>query len=619
MKTELPIYIIIIPFAAAFILSCLAKLRPRYRKFLVLLATGIPMALTFFMLEPVRKGVILSYWLGNWQPLNGWAIGIGMAVDPLSLFMAVIIGVSTFLSGVYSFRYLENDHGVSKYYTLFLLLTGAMFAFVFSADLFNMYVFLEVMTVAAISLTIFREHKSGAIEAGFKYLITGTIGSSLVLLGVILLYSATGTLNLAQIGMKAADWNHPVVIFAFASLLTGFGVKGFLVPLHTWPPDAHMSAPSSISMILSGVLSKTGVYALIRVLYFVFQAMHLPAVQMLVIVWGVLTMVVGVIMALLQHDFKRLLAFHSVSQIGYIITALGLGTIFGATAGLYHLLNHVLFKCLLFLAAGAVLYRTHTTNLSELGGLVRKMPWTFTFFTVGAFSISGIPPFNGFASKWMIYKATAATGFYPVTMIAILVSTLTLASFVKVLYSAFLRKPTALVANISEAPFSMLLPMGLLSVGCIITGLFPEAVIEKVLSPVAGSLFVPGQYYAALFGHSFLNIGPTFSLPVFWQPLVWLLTFFLILVGLLFFVKLSKAGPLKSAGSLSNESGTVFTGGESAANSNPGADDLYWGLKHVFAPLFNWLRKAHSGVINDYAGWIVWTVVIVNLYLLIAL
>lgn len=623
MSNNLPVCIIAIPFAAAFIVSSTEKIPPVCRKLLVLLGTLVPLILVMFLVKPVFEGQILTYWLGDWKPFHAWAVGIGLAIDPLSIFLGGIIAFTCFLSGIYSFRYMERDTGIHKYYTLFLILTGSMLAFVFSADLFNMYVFLEVMTFAAISLTAFREHKYQSIEASFKYLVTGTIGSSFVLLGIILLYSQTGTLNLAQVGMMLTHPEGPVEIFAFASFLTGFGVKAFLVPMHTWPPDAHMAAPSSISMLLSGVLSKTGVYGLIRILYFVYRAMGLTSIQGLMVVWGTVTMLVGVSMALMQHDYKRLLAFHSVSQIGYVITGLGLGTLAGITGGLYHLLNHVLFKCLLFLTAGALLHRTGTSDLAKLGGLGKRMPWTFAFFGAGALSISGIPPFNGFASKWMIYGATLEAGYYPITIIAILVSVLTLASFIKVMHSAFLGPCPEGLENITEVPASMLFPMAVLSLGCIITGIFPEAVINKILITVGTALFNTGKYDAALFGTQFSAAIPVLARVGFWQPVVWLATFFIVVLGLMVFFSFLKpeSGAVPALGDgtdkrLSSEAKyEIFTGGEVLESSTMGADDLYWGIKKVFAPYFGFLRNAHSGVVNDYAMWVVLMAVILNIYL----
>ncbi len=201
----------------------------------------------------------------------------------------------------------------------------------------------------------------------------------------------------------ACLWGVPV---AFGLLFIGFGTKAFIFPFHPLAADAHAVAPASISLMISGVLTKCGVYGIIRLVYALFQNIQVPAVQYLVVGFGTVSMFVCVTMALAQHDFKRLLAFHSISQIGYVLTAVGLSTALGMSAGLFHAMNHTMFKGLLFLAAGAVLHQTGTTDLGKLGGLSKKMPHTTVLFLIGAASISGVPPFNGFASKWMIYQAT---------------------------------------------------------------------------------------------------------------------------------------------------------------------------------------------------------------------
>jgi multicomponent Na+:H+ antiporter subunit D len=267
------------------------------------------------------------------------------------------------------------------------------------------------MTFASVGLTAFRNKEGQSLEAAFKYLVIGSLGSSLVLLGTTIIYAYLHTLNLAQItsqfALFAKTGQHPIILwFAVAIMIGGYAVKAFLVPCHIVAPDAYMAAPASVSMLFSGVVNKAGVYGILRLMFVAFQSMGLPKMQMLMVFWGTITMFVGVTMALYQNDFKRLLAFHSISQVGYIITGAGLYTVLGLTGGLYHALNHSIFKGLLFLCAGAVFYAAGTTDLNKLGGLSKKMPVTTILFLVGAFSISGLPPFNGFASKWIIYQAT---------------------------------------------------------------------------------------------------------------------------------------------------------------------------------------------------------------------
>ena len=367
----------------------------------------ISLTLLALLVKPVFvDGQIITYWMGNWEPVEGYAIGIAIEVDALSLFFGLLVAIAVALSCFYSFQYIKQDDARGSFFTLYLMLAGGVMGIVLSGDLFNIYVMLEVMTFAAVGLTAFRTWNPNAREAAFKYLVVGSIGSTSALLGTALVYAQCHTLNLAQISAILPGNMNPTMVLAFALLFAGFGCKSFMFPFHPIAADAHGAAPSSVSVLISGVFTKTGVYGIIRVSYFLFRTMGLTSVQTMLVFIGCISMFVCVTMALNQHDFKRLLAFHSISQIGYILTSLGLCTALGMAGGLYHAINHTLFKGLLFLTAGSVLYATGTTYLENLGGLARKMPKTTILFLIGAFSISGIPPFNGFYSKWLIYQAT---------------------------------------------------------------------------------------------------------------------------------------------------------------------------------------------------------------------
>ena len=633
--SNLPMIAIIIPFTAAFIIGLFGERFLGIKRGVAVVSTFISMVCIFLLVKPIMiKGNIATYWMGSWIPENKWAIGIGLEVDSLGLFVALIVGVTCFLSSIYSIKYMEKDNSLEKYYTLFLLLTGSMMGFVLTGDLFNMYVMIEIMTFAAVALTAFRNGLYKSIEAGFKYIVIGSIGSSFILLGTCLLYAQVHTLNIAQISALLHSNYTPVTIFALALMLTGYGVKAFLVPCHTWPPDAHMSAPSSISMLLSGVMSKTGIYALIRILFMLYQSIGLNRVEFLIIFWGTVTMLIGVSMALIQTDFKRLLAFHSVSQIGYIVTALGVGlalnskvAVVGTMGGLYHMLNHATFKCLLFLCAGAVLYRTGTTDLNSLGGLSKKMPYTTILFMIGAASISGLPPFNGFVSKWLIYQATYEAGYAPVTIIALLVSVMTLASFVKVGQSVFFGSLPDNLKEVKEIPLSMKIPMTILAVICIITGIMPNIVSRYLIEPASYAIYNIGNYINVMMGkgyaekmfRSVIEVPKMdYILAGYWRPEAWLVLFFILLIGfiIVFTINLnSKRKVMIEPIDELDSKYEAFTGGEIEEYSHVAGHDLFWGLKHQLSGYFNIIHNAHSGIVNDYALWVISCLAIITIYL----
>jgi multicomponent Na+:H+ antiporter subunit D len=584
-------------------------------------------------------GNIISYWMGNWKPVSGYAIGIGLEVDQLSLFFGLLVSLTVLISGLYSFKYMSKDDTLEKYYVLYLMLSGSVLGLVLTGDIFNMFVMIEIMTFAAVALTAFRNYAEGALEAAFKYLVIGSIGSSFVLTGIIILYSQVHTLNMAQISALMYNNLTPSSIFAFVLMFAGFSIKAFIVPFHPTAPDAYMAAPASVSMLFSGMVNKAGVYGLIRLTYIIFQSMNLSSMQFLLVFLGTVTMFVGVTMALSQHDFKRLLAFHSISQIGYVMTAVGLSTALGITGGLYHAMNHTLFKGLLFLCAGAVYYSVGTTDLDKLGGLAKRMPQTTAIFLIGAFSISGIPPFNGFVSKWLIYHATFQKamesnniGYLFVTIIALIVSVMTLASFIKVSQSVFFGELPEEYKETKEAPLSMRIPMWIMAVLCFAAGVLPQYVTRYLVSPAANAVLNIGKYINTMMGEGYAEkfMGNSISVPEsitytqagYWNPIAWLILFVIVFTAFMIaaFSTANAKGKLRAskAESVDPKYDTFFSG-EANAYSQVGGSDLFWGMKHNLRHYFSFMHNAHSGIVNDYALWVVSGTALVIVYLFIFL
>ena len=324
-----PIYAIMVLFLGAFLIVVFGGNRTA-RNILALLSITASLAFILALVKPVMwNGEIIAYWMGGRVPAGGYAIGIALEVDALSLFFALLVSVAVFVSGVYSIQYMRHDDNEREYYTLFLMLGGGVMGLVLSGDLFNMFIMVEILTFAAVALTAFRNTAKGALEAAFKYLVVGSIGSTCILVGTSMLYAQAHTLNLAQLAQVIPGNLNTATKVAFALLFVGFGTKAFIVPFHPLAADAHGAAPASISVMISGVLTKSGIYGIIRLTYFLFQTMGLGTMQFLLVFIGSLSMFICVTMALAQHDFKRLLAFHSISQIGYVLTAVGLCTALG--------------------------------------------------------------------------------------------------------------------------------------------------------------------------------------------------------------------------------------------------------------------------------------------------
>ncbi len=434
---------------------------------------------------------IIIYRLGGWvSPL-----GINLVVDGLGLLIGIIVaGIST-LVVIYSIVFMKDEGGLGQYYTLMLLLTAGMLGVALTGDLFNLYVFFEIMSISSYALVAFRRSKI-SIEGSVKYLIVGSLGTTFILIGIALLYGITGTLNIADLAGKMAVVNTIpastplILIIALTLFVVGFGMKIGMIPFHAWLPDAYQSAPSPISAIMAGGTAIVGVGVLLRVGYLIFGA---PMVGPLLIGFGVVTMVLGALMALVQRDLKRLLAYSGISQMGYILFGVGMGTALGITGGLFHMLNNAIYKSLLFLAAGAIIYRVGTSRLDELGGIGRKMPITAGVFMVGALALAGMPPFNGFASKLTIFLAGIDAGYSILSGVAAIISAVTLTYMIRAFIAIFLGPTTRRFAKVKEAPGAMIFPMIVLAAFCILLGVLPQLGFDAV-EPAQMILINPSNY-----------------------------------------------------------------------------------------------------------------------------
>jgi multicomponent Na+:H+ antiporter subunit D len=369
---------------------------------------------------------------------------------------------------------------------------------VISGDLFNLFVFLEITSIASFSLVAFGI-EAEELEAAFKYLVLGSLADLMILLAIGLLLGSVSTLNMADISRALSPSSAKnLIYYCLALFIMGFGLKAALVPFHGWLADAHPAAPAPMSAMLSGVVVKVaGIYALARVIFNLIGANFHPLTLPILNWLGIVSMLIGVLLAIGQWDFKRLLAYHSISQIGYIIFGLSLGTPLGITGGLFHLFNHSLFKSLLFLNAGAVEHASGSRKLDKLGNLSQQMPLTGTTSLLASLSITGIPPLCGFWSKLMIIIAALEANNFIGAGACILVAIITLASFLKVQKYVFLRKTDEVLVGIREAPFSMCLSMAVLALLCLLAGLCFAPFLETVIRPAAAAL-LRGTAYAQL-------------------------------------------------------------------------------------------------------------------------
>ena len=478
MEKIIPLFVAI-PLGADFLMPILGRLWKRLPDILGNLAT---LSLFALSLAVINQNFAV-YKVGGWEPVEGVPIGIYMVMDGLTVLMLVMINLIVLLATIYSVNYMERFTDKTRYYTLFLLMLAGMNGVVLSGDMFNMFVFLEITSIASYALVAFGT-EAEELEAGFKYQVMGTVASCLILLGIALLYSLTGTLNMADMGNVISQRPTSVtVLFAGALFLVGFGFKAGLMPFHAWLPDAHPSAPAPVSAVLSGVVIKSiGVYALCRIFFNVLGLGAVTPILNLLIILGILSMVGGALAALGQRDFKRLLAYSSISQIGHIIFAIGLGTPLGFLGALFHLVNHSVMKSLLFLNSGAVVYSTGERDMKKLGGLAQPMPVTGVTSVIGSMSVAGVPPFNGFWSKLIIILAAVQAGRPILALIVVLVSILTLAYYLRALRLVFFGRLNEVFGKIKEAPALMCTSMIILAGFCLGLGLLLLPGIRTILS-----------------------------------------------------------------------------------------------------------------------------------------
>lgn len=475
--------IVVLPLAGAFISPLLGR---RHRALSTLLGSLTPMllfVLSLVVLFSVRSETPFAYHLGGWRP----PIGIVMVVDSLTAFMLVTVNLVASAIVLYARDYMERYTAKDMFYTLVLLMLAGMNGVIVAGDLFNLFVFLEIATMASYALVAFGTERH-ALEAAFKYAVMGSVGTLFILLGIVLLYGLTSTLNMADMRMVLAGHNdHNLLRMVTVLFLMGFGLKAALVPFHAWLPDAHPAAPAPISAMLSGVLIKSlGVYALSRILYHVIGPT--PIVSSVLLVLGTLSMVVGVLLAFGQRDLKRLLAYSSISQVGYVVLGIGLGTPLGILGGVFHLLNHAVGKALLFLTAGAVEYATDSRDRLAMGGLAQKMPVTSTTGFVAAMSIAGLPPLGGFWSKLLIVMAAVQAGHPGYALWAVIVSVFTLALFATVVKDTFFGPLPQRWCKIAEVPGGMQAAMVALALVCLMSGLLLlPGIKEGFLSPATTS------------------------------------------------------------------------------------------------------------------------------------
>jgi formate hydrogenlyase subunit 3/multisubunit Na+/H+ antiporter MnhD subunit len=589
---------IVIPAVAGFLCLLIPRKVRGVREVLALLATLWAFLLT---IQIFRGGEV---WLRQpWLEFGSFTVGFDLRAYQFSSFAAMFIALFGLAVASYSAAFMFKHSATNRYYTYLLWTVAAAIGAVLADNLLIVLIFWEIVTILFYLLITLGGTKKAIAAARKSFIILGFSDCAL-LLGIIFVWLIGGTLSISRLSITFVDG------FAYATFILcalGALAKAGAWPVHSWLPAAAEGAPTPVMALLPASLDKLlGIYLLARFSLDLFVMDG--AMGNLLMIIGSATIIFAVMMALIQHDLKKLLSFHAVSQVGYMVLGIGTGVPIGIIGGLFHMLNNTIYKTCLFLSAGAVEKQTGTTDLQKLGGLAAAMPVTFSATVVAALSISGIPPLNGFFSKWLIYQSLVSTQ-RPIFLIAALFgSALTLASFVKVLYSVFWGERPKKLKGVKEVGVLMLWPMVALALLCVLFGFLAQFPLRSFIGPVVGFEF----------GTAPSAISMTNAL---WSPT--LATFLIIIglmVGLLIYL-LGRIGTRRQA--------PAFLGGEKLdvettrvvgtgfyetirnlgifrgiyGDADRGVFDIYFLGDRIGSLVVQSLRKLHDGVLSSYLSW----------------
>ena len=489
IETHLSLLIVVIPLMAAPVIAAVPNGRlPWFISTAVVWSVFI---LACWQLINVQTGNVISYELGGWAPPWGIEYRIDAANALVGLIVAGVAAVTLPYAAKSVYKEIpQRQH--SLFYAAFILCFTGLLGITQTGDIFNLFVFLEISSLSSYALISLGKDRK-ALTAAYQYLIMGTIGATFFLIGVGLLYAMTGTLNMNDLAQRLPElYEHRTIHTAFAFIMVGFALKLALFPLHLWLPNAYTYAPSVVTIFLAATATKVAVYVMLRVIFSVFGFSFLqetPTVELFLIlcVMGILMMS---FFAIYQTDAKRLLAYSSVAQIGYMMLGLALGSMLSVTATMVHLFNHALMKGALFMAIGAIVYRIGSSRIEDFAGLGKQMPWTFAAIVIGGLSLIGVPGTAGFISKWYLVLAAIEQQHWilvAVILVGSLLAVIYVWKLVEVLY--FTPKTESAIVT-KEAPLSLLLPTWIMVLANIYFGIDTELTVGTAQQ--AAQLLLPG-------------------------------------------------------------------------------------------------------------------------------
>ncbi len=483
MIDNLSILQVIVPLISA--VFCFLLSSHKLSWFLSLITTLSALLISSVLLYRTYSGEIINYHLGGWTS----PYGIELRIDLLNAVMLCLVNFISLISVLYGFYLNQKEVNKSKIpglYSVFLLCLSGLLGILVSNDIFNIYVFLEISSLASYTLVAMGKHKS-SLTASFEYLINGTIGATFYLIGVGLLYSVTGTLNISDLALKISLSEESLIIQAgLIFIVVGLLIKIALFPLSRWLINVYNEAPSFVTIFFSGTATKVMVYILIRIYYSIFYANSLfikPYLINLLLILALCAITFGGLSAIVEKDFKRLLAYSSIAQIGYIILGISLNSQAGVVAATIHIINHSIIKSALFMTAGCISYRLSTTNIEDFKGLAKSMPYTTFAFVILSMGLIGVPITSGFITKWYLLKSIIESNLWIPLIIFILGSFSSVVYVWKILEKMYLK--TDQRKQIIEAPISMLLCLWFMMISMVTFGIYNKPIVH-----IAGKISV---------------------------------------------------------------------------------------------------------------------------------
>ena len=493
LQAQLPALQIVVPLLAAPLCSLVRS--PAFAWVLASAVSTVSFAIAIALAVAVSDGSEIAYLLGGWAA--PW--GIEYRIDALNALVLVIVSGASTVSLVHArlstAREVRRER-IGLFYTAWLLCLTGMLGITITGDVFNVFVFLEIASLSTYVLVALGPGPA-ALLAAFRYLVLGSIGATFFLIGVGLLYMMTGTLNMADLSARVGDVAHTRTVAAgVVFVVLGMGLKAAVFPLHAWLPAAYAHAPSSVASFLAGSATKVSVYVLARFLFDIFGvdlAFERLGLGVLLIPLAIAGILAGSAVAVFQDSVKRLLAWSSIAQLGYMVLGLGLGTAAGVTASVVHLFNHAVMKVALFLAIGNLVYRVGSDALVNLSGLGRRMPWTMGGFMVAAMSLVGVPLTAGFVSKWYLLRAALGEGMWPVAVVIVVSSLLAAIYMWRVVNAAFFTQagPDTVQAHAAEAHWTMVAPVVVLALANVYFGV--ETSFSIGFAELAGAALLGGS------------------------------------------------------------------------------------------------------------------------------